>query len=73
MKKFALSALVAAMTVAGTAQAGVTDKDIIKVYALLGIKIVKGDGNESSSTSRGYVRCSAVFSCMGSGKSGCAR
>jgi len=29
MKKFALSALVAAMTVAGTAQAGVTDKDII--------------------------------------------
>ncbi|WP_415898342.1 PQQ-dependent methanol/ethanol family dehydrogenase [Neptuniibacter sp. QD48_11] len=29
MKKFALSALVAAMSVAGTAQAGVTDKDII--------------------------------------------
>ncbi|WP_299178937.1 PQQ-dependent methanol/ethanol family dehydrogenase [uncultured Neptuniibacter sp.] len=29
MKTFALSALVAAMTVAGTAQAGVTDKDII--------------------------------------------
>lgn len=29
MKKFALSALVAAMAVAGTAQAGVTDKDIL--------------------------------------------
>lgn len=29
MKNFALSALVAAMTVAGTAQAGVTDKDIL--------------------------------------------
>ncbi|WP_415894300.1 PQQ-dependent methanol/ethanol family dehydrogenase [Neptuniibacter sp. PT8_73] len=29
MKKFALSALVAAMSVAGTAQAGVTDKDIV--------------------------------------------
>ena len=29
MKKIALSALIAAMTVAGTAQAGVTDKDII--------------------------------------------
>ncbi len=44
MKKFALSALVAAMTVAGTAQAGVTDKDIINDQMTAGDVVSNGMG-----------------------------
>lgn len=44
MKKFALSALVAAMTVAGTAQAGVTDKDIINDQMTTGDVVSNGMG-----------------------------
>ena len=44
MKKFALSALVAAMTVAGTAQAGVTDKDIINDQMTAGDVVSYGMG-----------------------------
>ncbi|MGB0281599.1 MAG: PQQ-dependent dehydrogenase, methanol/ethanol family, partial [Neptuniibacter sp.] len=44
MKKFALSALVAAMTVAGTAQAGVTDKDIVNDQMTTGDVVSNGMG-----------------------------
>jgi len=44
MKKFALSALVAAMAVAGTAQAGVTDKDILNDQMSTGDVLTNGMG-----------------------------
>ncbi len=44
MKKFALSALVAAMAVTGTAQAGVTDKDIINDQMTTGDVVSNGMG-----------------------------
>jgi len=44
MKKFALSALVAAMAVAGTAQAGVTDNDILNDQMSTGDVLTNGMG-----------------------------